>query len=270
MRRIFGLAVLIVLLVALLIAARVHGVWTDAVALVDGSERWVAGSARIAIKTLGSGGEVEQTVILAQTVTLTDRGLEVATAPVSAPGGWRPGSSTLSGGLGRGVQSSTGEGAPNAALERGMGQAGGRFGTTQTALPADPFAPEVRDTVELITSSRTRIIGGTTTDEYDITWTAPDGSTFDGSIWLDRVTSAPVRLDVAGDIAAREIREFQTTTTYERTGEYAVPSRSVTTRTVRTGLFSSRTIRVTVSLADYFEVDGTHEYVLVGLDGEGE
>jgi hypothetical protein len=263
MRRVLGLAATVAALMGNAAAAQtsVTAAWEGALSAIEGSEHWVPGSTRISVETLNGRGEVEQTMTLAQTTELTEQGLEVAVELDSAPSGG------VGGGMMRGLaRPDPGDPAQMSNMDATSGPGTG-LGGMQAGM-AGPFAAAVRGEVALHGTGATRTIGGVMTEEFRIEWTDGDGSVFGGRIWLDASSHAPVRLDATGDLADRNIREFHFTVTYGTFGALTLPARAVRTQTVRTGLFSSRTTRATATFADYFETDGTQEYIYRGVPGQ--
>ena len=156
---------------------------------------------------------------------------------------------------------------PGGRLPGGMADA---MSAPRDSAGVNPFADGLEDSVRIASLGNSRTIGGVRSEAFSIQWEAPDGTTFEGEIWIAADSGAPVRLEVTGDSPDGDIRLLELTTVYEQHGETSVPSRSVTTRTTRSGLFSSTTIRMTMSYADYFETDGTLEYIFQGFPGQGE
>ncbi len=246
-------------------------VWAKAVSAMSLSDHWVAGQTVITTETLLRNGDVDQRFSILQTTTLGEEGLLMAIAPLAMPAG---GPGGLMGGMMHpGGQPPAGDAPPDGRLPEGGLFSGGM--SSVMAAPRDsagvnPFAAEVEGRVRIVPLGRSRTIGGVRSEAYSISWEAPDGTMFDGDIWIAEDSGAPVRLEVSGDSPDGNVRLLEITTVYEHLGETSVPSRMVTTRTTRSGLFSSTTIRMTMSYSDYFETDGTLEYIFGGFPGQEE
>lgn len=246
-------------------------VWARAVSTMSLSGRWVAGQTEITTETLLKNGDVDQMFSILQTTTLGEEDLLMAITPLVMPTG-------RSGGLMGGVMHPGTQPPADGAPSEGTFPQGGMFSggmSSVMAVPHDsagvnPFTAEVEGRVRIVPLGRSRTIGGVRSEAYSISWEAPDGTTFTGDMWIAEDSGAPVRLEVSGDSPDGNVRLLEITTVYEHLGETSVPSRMVTTRTTRSGLFSSTTIRMTMSYSDYFETDGTLEYIFGGFAGQGE
>jgi len=203
-------------------------VWTQSVSVMSQSDRWVAGQTEITSETLSRNGDVDQMFSLLQTTTLGEEGLLVGMTPLSMPAGGP-------GGL--------------------MGGMSSVMAAPRDSAGVDPFAAEVEGRVRIVPLGRSRTIGGVRSEAYSISWEAPDGTMFDGDIWIAEDSGAPVRLEVSGDSPDGDVRLLEITTVYEHLGETSVPSRMVTTR-------------MTMPYSDYFETDGTFEYIFRGFPGQ--
>ena len=246
-------------------------VWTQAVSTMGQSGRWVAGETEITIETLARNGDVDQKFSILQTTTLGEEGLLVTMTPLAMPEGGPRG---MFGGMRPpGMRQPADEAPPEGGSPPGSPFPGGMadaMTAPRDAGGANPFAADTEGKVQVAPLGSSRTIGGVRSDAYSVEWEAPDGTAFSGELWIAVDAGAPVRLEVTGDSPESAVQLLQITTVYEHLGETSVPSRMVTTRTIRSGLFSSTTMRVTMSYADYFETDGTLEYIFQGLPGQEE
>lgn len=238
-------------------------VWAQAMSAMSQSDRWVAGQTEITSETLARNGDVDQMFSLLQTTTLGEKGLLVGMTPLSMPEGGPGGS--MGGMRPAGVTPPDGATPLGGGLPAGMSSAMAAPGDT---VGLDPFAADIEGRVEIAALGNSRTIGGVRSDAYSIAWEAPDGTAFSGDIWIAADSGAPVRLEVSGDSPEGDVRLLEITIVYERRGETSVPFRMVTTRTIRSGMFSSTTTRMTMSYSDYFETDGTLEYIFQGFPGQ--
>lgn len=241
--------------------------WAQAVALVNKSQLWVAGSSDITMEQLGRDGETRSAIRLNQSSVKVDSRIEVTVSFESMSGGFAgafPGP-----GAGRAPRGGSDNVAPGRAGRPLAGGPGAGFEALREA-PANPFAPGVQDTVVIEATGRIRTIGGIDATEHSIDWNTDDGSRFSGTVWLTQATHAPLRLEVTGDVPDEDVRDLQVTITYETLGDIVAPARMVVLQSVRSGLFSTDNTRMTVSFEDYFKTDGTEELIVRGLPGTGE
>ncbi len=245
-------------------------VWAQAVSTMSQSGRWVAGGTEITIETLARNGDVDQKFSILQTTTIGEEGLLVAMTPLAMPEG---GPGGMFGGMRPSGMQPPADGAPPEGGfppgDRFPGGMADAMTAPRDSTGANPFA-DVEDSVEIAPLGNSRAIGGVRSDAYSIEWEAPDGTSFSGELWIAVDSGAPVRLEVTGDSPESDVQLLEITTVYEHLGETSVPSRMVIFQAVRSGLFSSTTTRITMSYADYFETDGTLEYIFQGFAGQGE
>jgi hypothetical protein len=237
--------------------------WNLARSSVGDHERWVIGSSTVTIEILDRRGEADRTMVIEQVVAEVDDALVITATPVATPGGGFP----MLPGAPRDDQSSPD---PDSPLGRMLSRSEAGNGTAQSQVPANPFAPSVADSVRISDTGNARSFGGVIAREYGIEWIDPEGSTFSGSICLGAETGAPVRLDVSGNMAEDDIREFATTISYAQIDGVTLPVRSITHAARRMNLFVTVRTRITVSYQDYFETDGTRRIILDGIPGQEE
>ncbi|MCK4516415.1 MAG: hypothetical protein KAU31_14230 [Spirochaetaceae bacterium] len=267
-----GISMLLLISAATLSAqADTDAVWAQAVSTMSESGRWVAGQTEMTIETLARNGDVDQRFSILQTTTPGEEGLLVAMTPLAMPAG---GPGGMFGGMRPSGAQPPADGAPpeggfppGGRLPGGMADA---MSAPRDSAGANPFAADTEDTVQVAPLGSSRAIGGVRSEAFSIEWEAPDGTVFDGEIWIAVDSGAPVRLEVTGDSPESDIRLLEITTVYEHLGETSVPSRMVIFQTVRSGLFSSTTTRITMSYADYFETDGLLEYIFQGFPRQEE
>lgn len=235
--------------------------WTLARSAVGDPDRWIFGSSSVTIEILNRSGEVDRTMMLEQSVMEEEDHLVLTVTPVSSRGRGFP---MLPGAQG-GEPSETD---PDSPIGRMLSRNESGDGPGQPQVPANPFASAVAEDVTLSNADRSRSFGGVRAREYAIEWTDPDGSSFSGAIWLNANTGAPVRLDVTGDMAQDDIREFHTTISYGKVDGVTLPVRSITSAARRMNLFITVRTRITVSYSDYFETDGTRQIILGEIPGQ--
>ncbi len=231
--------------------------WALARGAMGDSDRWVPGSSTITIEMLDRNGRSDRTIVLEQQILEAGEDLVLSMVPISVSSG-RSGLPTP----------------PTAEPDTRMGRMPSREAGQQAGpgaqLPVDPFSPTVASTVALSEAREARSIGGIDAVEYGIAWSDADGSEYVGSIWINADTGSPVRLEVIGEMAEDEIREFETMISYEEQGGVVLPARSVTRASRRVNLFLTARTRINVAYTEYFETDGTRAIVLGGMTGQEE
>jgi hypothetical protein len=210
-------------------------------AILDASAlnpQFVAGTTHMTMEFLDRKGRTDQILRALSTTTASDDGLEQESTILEVPGGL------------------IGTFMPKEAMgPDGMSGASSNGDTEeQTRTMTDPFLPEVQPSLWIDSLHESALIRGEMAAAYAIRWVAPDGTEYDGRIWLSANELLPVHLEVTGDSVSDSIRDLSVSIDYQSDINTVLPVSVITSMEFRYALVVRVRVRMTLEFEGYFRV----------------
>lgn len=237
-----------------------NNVWTRALAATSGSDRWLPAETMMTMEFLDRKGETDEVLRMLTEVSQGESGLVVEMTELERPGGLvgalMPKDAFASDGNSGASASASAQPKEREAEEEGGGGNGELF--------ANPFLPQVQDSLALESAGESRYFEGRRAEAYEISWVAGDDTAYQGTIWLADDTSEPVYLHVIGDSAQSNVKSLSVSVAYASHNATVLAERAVTSMEINFALLIKVRMRMTLDFADYFETDGEQEFTVVG------